>query len=156
MKCNIMTATPRLLLFSLCGVLLLIIDQWQKYLARAYPNSAYYLIKPWLGWEYFGNPGIAFSIPIPNAVIVVATPLIILCLVILLVNKQKIPIFSCGLILILAGAVSNFIDRVVFGITIDYLRFITGVLNLADVAIVTGAVLLILSAQRSKHSKYDS
>ena len=151
-----MTAKPRLLLYSLCGVFLLLLDQLLKYLTRTELDTPRYLIKPWLGLEYFGNPGIAFSLPIPNAAIVVATPLIILGLALLLVNKQRHPIFSCGLTLILAGAVSNFIDRVIFGVTIDYLRVLTGVLNLADVAIVTGAVLLILSAWRSKHSKYDS
>ena len=151
-----MTAKPRLLLYSLCGVFLLLLDQLLKYLTRTELDTPRYLIKPWLGLEYFGNPGIAFSLSIPNAAIVVATPLIILWLALLLVNKQRHPIFSCGLTLILAGAVSNFIDRVIFGVTIDYLRVLTGVLNLADVAIVTGAVLLILSAWRSKHSKYDS
>lgn len=147
-----MTALPRPLLLSLCGVLLLIADQILKYLARSNPTFTHYLIKPYLGWEYFGNPGVAFSLPIPNAVLVIATPLIILGLALWLIKKQKDQIFSLGLILIIAGAVSNFIDRVIFGITIDYLRLLTGVLNLADIVIVTGAILLIVSAQKLKRS----
>lgn len=144
-----MNVKPRILLQSLGGVLLLTADQILKYLARSNPAFTYYLAKPYLGWEYFGNPGIAFSIPIPNTALVIATPLIILGLALWLAHKWKKRIFSFGLILILVGAVSNFIDRVIFGLTIDYLRILTGILNLADVAIVIGVALLVLSAQKS-------
>lgn len=147
-----MTAKPRILLYSLCGVLLLIIDQILKYLAHSNPAFTYYLAKPYLGWEYFSNHGIAFSIPIPNAVLVIVTPLVILGLALLLAHRWKKKLFSLGLILILVGAVSNFIDRVIFGLTIDYLRILTGVLNLADVEIVMGAFLLALSTHEPKRS----
>ena len=43
-----------------------------------------------------------------------------------------------SLILIISGALSNFIDRILFGATIDYIRIFTGVINLADVMIVVG------------------
>lgn len=151
-----MTAKPRLLLYSLGGVLLLMVDQVLKDLARTNPAFTSYLIKPYLGWEYFGNPGIAFGLPIPNAVLVIATPLIILGLLLWLAKKHTRARSALGLILIITGATSNFVDRVIFGLTIDYLRILTGVLNLADAAIVTGAVLLVLSAQGPKDIKPDS
>ena len=124
--------------------LFLIIDQILKYLARTNPDLTYYLWKPWLGWEYFANPGIAFSIPFPNLLLIIFTPLIILGLFVIL-NKQKSPslYFTLGILLIIAGAVSNLIDRILFAHTIDYLRVITGVINLADVIIVVGAGLLL-------------
>jgi len=53
------------------------------------------------------------------------------------------------------GALSNLIDRVLFSITIDYLRIFTSVINIADIMIVAGVVLLVLS-EISKKSKHQS
>jgi lipoprotein signal peptidase len=53
-----------------------------------------------------------------------------------------------GIGLIVAGAISNFVDRVLWGATIDYLRVLTGVINLADCVIVVGVVLPLLSKER--------
>lgn len=63
-------------------------------------------------------------------------------------------------VLILAGALSNLIDRLVRGAVVDWLDFHWGVLhwpafNLADVWITLGAALLILTSFRSSDSKPD-
>ena len=123
----------------------LFLDQILKYFARTNPDFSYYLLKPWLGWEYFTNPGIAFSLPFSNTLLIILTPLIILALFIIL-TKQKKPslYFVLGLQLIITGAISNLIDRVLFSITIDYLRILTGIINLADILIMSGVLLLIL------------
>jgi signal peptidase II len=53
--------------------------------------------------------------------------------------------------LILAGALGNLIDRVIFGYVIDFLDFqVWPVFNLADSAITVGAVLLGLNLLSSK------
>lgn len=141
----------RVELYLLSGFFLLVIDQILKYIARTNSDFTKYIIDPWLGWEYLGNPGIAFSLPIPNFLLIIITPLIILYLVILAIKYyKKKPLLTLGLILIIFGATSNFIDRVLFSLTIDYIRIITSVINLADVVIVAGAILVVLHEYHTK------
>jgi len=97
-----------------------------------------------LGWEYWGNSGIAFSIPFPNWLIIILTPIILFGLFYFVTRKKRQIIFYLGIFLIFAGAISNFIDRVLFGFTIDYICIFTGVINLADVMIVVGAGIVLL------------
>lgn len=62
-------------------------------------------------------------------------------------GSQKL--FALALALILGGAMGNVIDRIAYGHVIDFLDFHLGgwhwpAFNVADSAIVTGAVLLVL------------
>lgn len=174
----------RLLGFIMVSGFLFIIDQLLKYFARTNPDHIYYLWKPWIGWEYFGNTGVAFSLPVPNWLIVVTTPLVLLGLTLWFImslrggaratTKQSIDslnkitdinspeiasslkwvprndILPFAFYLIIAGAISNYIDRVFFAVTIDYLRVLTSVINLADVMIVGGVILLIWKVKSKK------
>ncbi len=133
--------------FAISGLFLLL-DQTFKYIARTNPEQTHYIINPWLGWEYFENQGIAFSLPFPNPLLLLITPLILFFLIHTLLQKQILTLPGIyGITLILSGAISNFTDRILFGITIDYLRVATSVLNLADVMIVAGTLLVIFSTK---------
>lgn len=131
----------------LVGGFFLFVDQILKYLARVNPDFTYYIWKPWIGWELFLNDGIAFSLPFPNWLIILITPILILFLIAWAKDKPRHKIFYFGIALIITGAISNFVDRVLWGATIDYLRVLTGVINLADVGIVVGAVMIVLKAK---------
>ena len=136
-------------LYFLLSGFLFILDQFLKYLAFHNQSFRFYIIKPWLGWEYFPNPGIAFGLPIPQLFILILTPLILSSLAIWwLKNKNKTNHFYLGVCLIFAGALSNLIDRIVFSITIDYFRVLTSVMNLADITIVVGAILLLYKSKK--------
>lgn len=130
----------------------LLLDQVLKYLARTNSEFSFYFWKPWLGWEYLGNTGVAFSLPVPNWLVVIFTPIILLGLFIWFFKfykKQKVNCYLLSAIcLIVAGAVSNYIDRILFGVTIDYLRILTGVINLADVMIVVGVGMLLVESKK--------
>ncbi len=129
----------------------LLLDQVLKYLARDNQDFVYYLGTRFLGWEYYPNTGIAFSLPFPNWLLVVVTPILITLLVFWILQKKKILLTTyLGLFLVTAGALSNFIDRLFFAVTVDYLRVFTGVINLADILIVVGVGLLILGEYRKK------
>ncbi len=136
-----------LLLPSLAGgFFVLLIDQTIKYFMRTNPNFSFYLLKPWLGLEFFQNPGIAFSIPLQNSLIIFLTPFIILYLIVWLQkqrNKPDVFLKITGSILIISGAVSNYVDRILFNYTIDYLRILNSVINLADISIILGVMLLL-------------
>ncbi len=64
---------------------------------------------------------------------------------------------QAGLALFLAGGVSNLVDRVAMGRVIDFLNvgigpLRSGVFNVADMAIVAGAVILIAEAVRNTYT----
>jgi signal peptidase II len=59
------------------------------------------------------------------------------------------------LMLFVAGGLSNLIDRVAMGTVIDFLNvgigsFRTGIFNVADVAIMVGAAMLIADRYRAR------
>lgn len=104
------------------------------------------------------NKGIAFGIKIPPAFILFLNLVIIVFLFYYLLKelKQK-PLIkkSLGLILIVAGALSNLTDRLLFGCVIDYIDFkIWPVFNLADTFISIGVFIMLLEIYKtSKNQK---
>ena len=72
----------------------------------------------------------------------------------LAIRYQWSRLAAAGLILFVAGGVSNLIDRLALGSVIDFLNvgigsFRTGIFNVADVAILAGLALLLLERYRS-------
>lgn len=64
---------------------------------------------------------------------------------------------KAGLIMFLAGGISNLADRIAIGRVIDFLNVgvgpvRTGIFNVADVAIVVGIALLIWEARRNSYT----
>ena len=64
---------------------------------------------------------------------------------------------QAGLLLFLAGGVSNLIDRVTLGRVIDFLNvgigpLRTGIFNIADMAIIAGVVILIVEGVRKTYT----
>lgn len=96
------------------------------------------------GWHQFFFSGIA----------IVAGILFFLWLARL---PRKLCLEGIGLILLISGALGNFIDRLVYGYVIDFLDFYWGTahwpaFNLADSFICIGAVLVLLQSFRSTDS----
>ena len=62
---------------------------------------------------------------------------------------------AVGLMLFVAGGLSNLVDRVAIGTVIDFLNigvgpWRTGIFNVADVAIMAGTLLLVADHRRSR------
>jgi len=97
------------------------------------------------------NTGAAFSMFSGNNIaFIIITSIACMVLAYILFSKkmftQKIEKLSIALVL--GGAVSNLIDRIIFAYVRDfiYLKFIDfAVFNIADMAITIGAILLIIS-----------
>lgn len=121
--------------------LFLLIDRVFKWLA---PTSTP-LGNQLFGWEYFENPGIAFSIPLPTALIAVVTPIILILLFAYTTKGHARPGVWLGWWLVFFGAVSNLADRLLYGFVIDYLRIYQGVINIADIMILAGMCLIFFS-----------
>lgn len=122
-----------------------IVDRVLKQLASSDTSFRLYLFKPWIGWEYFQNTGIAFGIPLPWYSALFYTPLIFILLFFYFIRqKEKNNILMLGLCFIVFGALSNLLDRLSYHFTVDYIRLFTAIINLADVMIVIGALCLVL------------
>jgi len=136
-----------LFIFILGGVLFFV-DRTLKFFAFSHPQLTWYFWRPWLGWEYFENPGVAFGIPLPWFAAFIYTP-IILVFVVWYYHKKiknypfaKDKIVLLAILFILFGAISNLMDRIQYHITIDYIRIFTSIINLSDIMIVFGAAIL--------------
>lgn len=132
----------------LLGIGVFAIDQGLKFFAYTRPNLSWYVFKPWLGWEYFPNPGIAFGLPVPNELVIAITPVLVF-LISLWWLRQPGPKNWLAASLVWAGALSNFSDRFRLAVTVDYLRIFYSVINVADIAIVLGLLWLLYSKERA-------
>lgn len=100
------------------------------------------------------NPGIAFGLfqnygklfIIPSSIVI-----LFILFVYLRTNKEK-TLFNWGLIFILAGALSNLIDRIAYGFVIDYLMLnkFPYSFNIADSSILIGVGLIIIKIIKDK------
>lgn len=151
-----MTLRTRLSLVIALGGCFFVLDQLLKFFARTHQEYTYYIIKPYLGWEFLANPGVAFSIPIPTPLLILLTPIILIIIFIAYRETFKPSIWQLlGTAGITVGALSNLVDRILFGVTIDYVRIVTLVINLADVLIVAGALVLIFCAKQEDKPLFE-
>lgn len=91
------------------------------------------------------NPGIAFDIAIPFPIIALLTLIIGALLVRLAVRSWKPdPRVAALAVVIIIGAIGNFLDRAINGFTTDYiLLFGRSVINLSDILIIVGTLGLL-------------
>ena len=136
-----MPLIPRLKIILLGGGFL-IADQTLKYLSL-HNWQNFWLPNKFFGWQPFINTGAAFGLPIYSWIIIILTIPIIIFLIYILFKEKNIFNFF-GYNLILWGALSNLIDRIYYGGVIDYWRLFTGIINLGDVMIVGGLIVIVL------------
>jgi signal peptidase II len=101
----------------------------------------------------FLSLGADLSPAVRAAVFTVVTGFLLLALLAVGVRQGYAGLSAVGLVLFVAGGLSNWIDRVLHGRVIDFLNVgigavRTGVFNVADMAIMLGAVLLAMDAIR--------
>lgn len=138
--------------FFLLGGFFFILDRFLKNRIFENQNQSFYLWKPWIGWEYFANTGVAFGIPLPWFASLISTPLILFGLLWYYKNKKTTQaILSIAYAFIFFGALSNLIDRILYHITIDYFRVFTSIFNIADIMIVLGAFLFFYEEIKLRH-----
>ncbi|NCO23075.1 signal peptidase II [Candidatus Kuenenbacteria bacterium] len=106
-----------------------------------------YLKKSFLfSGEAFYNRNLAFNLYLKEGIFYLLFFLVsfflILGLILSLKKKKNLFVFSFGLII--TGAVSNFIDRILYSAIIDYWRIPLAVFNLADLLISAGILLLLV------------
>lgn len=135
-------------LYFLASILVVLIDQATKYMARASINPFEGIqVSPFLNLVNVKNTGAAFGMfkVFGNTVfVIISLAAIIFVLFMLLRGMEDKP----ALALILGGATGNLIDRIVFGHVTDFIdvfagRFHWPAFNIADAALTVGVLLIL-------------
>lgn len=130
-------------------LLLTLLDQFSKLLVVKYLVSRDLVLVPgFFKLMYLENSGAAFGILQNKFLLFLIITLVVV--VAILYNLPKLKKFSLpywSLVLILAGTLGNFIDRVRLGYVVDFIslkfrNYHFAVFNLADAMIVVGSILL--------------
>ncbi|MEK9130872.1 MAG: signal peptidase II [Patescibacteria group bacterium] len=120
------------------ALVLFLVDQVSKFLAVH--NGFFSLHK---------NYGIAFDLPVPSWIVIPLTLGIIIAATFALWHHRLNLKLSAALIFIILGGLSNLIDRLVYGFTVDYIiLFGRSAINLSDLMIVGGVLLVIYHSRR--------
>ena len=143
----------------------LVCDQATKWLALAYLEPGWPVaVVPGLNWYLTFNRGIAFSaFASPGdwqrwVFSAVAAGVALIVMVVLWRDHRKPDLAGWALVLILGGALGNLIDRLRFGVVVDFIDCYLGpwhwpAFNIADSAISVGAVLLVIAMLREGRSQ---
>jgi len=138
-----------ILIFNL-SFALFALESFIKYylILNKVPMQGFYLFLKIIQIIFIPNQNIAFNLPLPQFLIIVIV--IVILILLALIWWQSLIIGNLtqilALSLIMLGALSNLVDRLLFGYVIDYINlFIWPVFNLADVMIVAGVIIYILS-----------
>ena len=133
--------------------LIVIIDQISKYLVRSSMelHETIPLIKNFFHLTYVSNDGMAFGINFPGGIYIftVASFILTIFLIGYLWHERNGHILlRIGLALIIAGAIGNFIDRLMFKEVVDMFDFIFWghhwyIFNVADSAVTVGMILYL-------------
>lgn len=135
-------------------ILILILDQLSKYIVVKYlkTESPIVIIKNFLQFHYVENYGAAFGI-LQNRKIFFLIMTFIVILIIIIFLKRNFYYLSnsmkLALVMLMAGAIGNLIDRIRLGYVIDFIsfrflnRYNFPVFNVADIFVVISTVMII-------------
>jgi signal peptidase II len=127
------------------------LDQYTKYLTltRLVSIGDYNVIPGLLEFTYVENFGIAFGMFQNQRWFFVVTVSIVAVVVLFFIFKmfKKHVFFTICLSLIFGGAIGNLIDRIKLGFVVDFIHFsfFPPVFNIADSAVVVGAIALSIA-----------
>jgi signal peptidase II len=144
---------------ALAVAIFFIADCYLKSLAlNSAGNAPLKLIGDIFSFHFTPNYHISFSLPLGgwflNLIILLIIGLLTYYIFYLILNKKEQKIEIILLTLVLFGAISNILDRFIYGYVVDYLelRYFT-VFNLADIMISGGVFVLLFN--NLKGGKFD-
>lgn len=139
--------------FLLPASAIIFVDEFVKALAlKSFPDESTLTDRDLINFAVHKNWGLAFDIPFRRELILLISLLIGYFLVrIAYKNIVRHPDLSFASLIILIGALGNVYDRIVYGFTVDYIIFFSrSAINVSDILIIYGVVLLLLASRRSK------
>jgi lipoprotein signal peptidase len=121
------------------AALLIAVDQSTKFIASRKPEYV------------FLNDNFAFSIPLP-ALLMYAIYIVVLAAIAKYLHSSWNGISNSDKIswtFILAGGLSNISERIILGHVRDFIPVLSGILNVADLYIIFGLVLLLITGRKN-------
>lgn len=142
------------------GVVILIIDQILKSIIQIF-NVHVHLIKNVFSVNYYQNTGAAWSILEGQQVLLIIISIIMLLLVYKISFDYQSNIFNnLGFGLLFGGILGNLIDRILFAYVRDFIdvtlfNYDFPVFNIADMAIVVGVIIILISTFKGDKKKWN-
>ena len=142
-------------ILALTVVLLVALDQLVKEWARVYlmPVGRLPAIDGLIGFRFATNTGAAFGILAGGRWFFVVLTIVVFSVILVYEFKLAYTVrnmwIRIPMTLILAGAIGNFIDRLLFGYVVDMFEFLFvrfPIFNVADVLLVVGTVFYAFAA----------
>ena len=131
-------------------LLIILFDQVTKMILI---NQNITIIPNFLSFNYTQNTGAAFNIASNNIITIIIINVIIIGLIIKFIKDNDLHIGALvSLFIVLAGGISNLIDRIFRGFVIDFIDvniFNFPNFNVADICIVLGIIFLIVITIKS-------
>jgi signal peptidase II len=114
-----------------------------------------YVIKNFFYLVFVKNIGAAFSILEGKSLLLILIGVIALGFLYWYVKNNRPT--NIGYALLFGGILGNLIDRIIFGYVIDFIGFEIGsyefpIFNIADIAIVLGAIFIIIGSDKNENS----
>lgn len=148
---------PSLALLPLVALIVLA-DEWVKRWALSHlPGESELTDAGIVSFAIHKNWGIAFDIPFKMPLIILTSALIGAALLYVAYRDwHEKPTIALSALMIVLGATGNLYDRLAYGFTVDYvILFGRSAINVSDVVIVAGVVLLLHASRVSKRVDRD-
>ncbi|MFJ6207837.1 signal peptidase II [Lysinibacillus sp. NPDC092081] len=137
------------------AVFVVILDQWTKWLIvkNMEFGERISVWDPWFGILSHRNRGAAWGMLEGQMWLFSIVTIGVICAILYFYHKEAKgkPIFQVGLMLLLGGAVGNFIDRIFRGEVVDFVNVLIPVINydfpifnIADAALTMAVVILMI------------
>ena len=128
---------------------LVFLDQISKYWIFNFGHKgvSVFLGRPFVGITLFYNQYFAFSLPFDQILIYIIYFFVLTVIVVhLFLNFQKFSNYEyLGWLLVLAGGLSNIVERLITGRVQDFIYIFSGIFNFADIYIILGLVILLFT-----------
>lgn len=154
-------AKLQLALWYFLALFLMVLDQYSKAMATSYLSyGEQIVVLPWFNWTLLHNTGAAFSFLSDaggwqNLFFCTVAIVVSAILVVWLYRAARHDYWqNAGLSLVLGGALGNLYDRIALGYVVDFIQLhyqqhYWPAFNVADTAITTGAIILVVLSFRS-------
>ncbi len=142
-------------------IFLIILDQITKILVTKFLSSDEVIIENILEVKYIKNNGVAFGVASSNKLTILISNLIVIGLIIrfMVIQNERINnVTMTVLCFIVAGGISNLIDRLFRGFVIDFIMLIPKwnlpIINIADILIFVGWISLAFIFAFNTYKEY--
>jgi signal peptidase II len=140
-------------LFVLIAASFFVLDRVAKEYVLRVLDPPFIIIPDFFSFVSQENPGIAFGIRLPFIIQLLLIPILLIVGMKILIDtiymERWYILFVVGVVV--GGALSNFVDRLIYGAVIDYIAIWKyPVFNIADMGIVIGIFILFIFYDKIK------